>query len=243
MKDFGHMNTIVPRGWCPSLFAPMRSGDGLLVRVKPPGGALTAAAARALASAAARFGNGVIELGNRASIQVRGLTEAGVTPFAREMVALGLACAEPHAEARRTVIAPPLAGDDPAVSRHAASVAAAIAAMLVADARLAALPPKFGCLVDGGGVLPLGGVAADVWVRLEDEACWVGVDGADQGAACAPSRAAAAAVQALLQAFLSLSDQPEPPPLVGGGWGRGLRPTVAGAYTLGVGTVLGSAIA
>ena len=66
------MNAVAPRGWCPSLFAPMQSGDGLLLRVKPPGGVLAAEAARALAVAATRYGNGVIELGNRASVQLRG---------------------------------------------------------------------------------------------------------------------------------------------------------------------------
>ncbi len=29
------------RGWCPGVLRPMPSGDGLLVRVHPPGGALT----------------------------------------------------------------------------------------------------------------------------------------------------------------------------------------------------------
>ena len=29
--------SAMSRGWCPSLFAPMPTGDGLLVRVKPPG--------------------------------------------------------------------------------------------------------------------------------------------------------------------------------------------------------------
>ena len=38
------------RGWCPSLYDPMATGDGLLVRVKPPGARLSAAAARALAA-------------------------------------------------------------------------------------------------------------------------------------------------------------------------------------------------
>ena len=38
------------RGWCPSLFAPMQSGDGLLLRVKPRLGVIPAPEARALAA-------------------------------------------------------------------------------------------------------------------------------------------------------------------------------------------------
>ena len=55
------------RGWCPSLHEPMRTGDGLLSRVKPPGGRLTSAAARRVAQAAVLHGNGVIELTGRGS--------------------------------------------------------------------------------------------------------------------------------------------------------------------------------
>src|SRR5580698_3284616 len=80
-----------PRGWCPTLFRPMRSGDGWLARVRPPASVLRSSDARALAAAAARDGNGSIELTNRANLQIRGLTEATVPRFASEMVVLGLA--------------------------------------------------------------------------------------------------------------------------------------------------------
>ena len=79
------------RGWCPSLYDPMETGDGLLVRVKPPAAGLASAAARALADAAERFGNGVVELTRRGNLQVRGLSPNGVAGFASAMVAAGLA--------------------------------------------------------------------------------------------------------------------------------------------------------
>ena len=68
----------------------MTSGDGLLVRVKPPGAVLPAAAARVLAHAAAQDGNGTIELTNRASLQVRGLSPETVPRFVAAMVAAAL---------------------------------------------------------------------------------------------------------------------------------------------------------
>ena len=64
------------RGWCPSLFAPMQSGDGLLLRVKPRLGVIPAPEARALADAARRLGNGMLGLTNRGNLQLRGFTEA-----------------------------------------------------------------------------------------------------------------------------------------------------------------------
>ncbi len=185
------MNTVVPKGWCPSLTQPMRSGDGFLVRVKPPGAVLPAAAARVLAHAAAQDGNGAIELTNRASLQVRGLGTQTVPRFVAAMVAAGLAHDDPAVEHRRMVIAAPLAGDDPGVSRHAAAVAADIEALLARDTRLAALPSKFGFLVDGGGVLPVSAASADIRVTLDGDTCVVTADGAGVGEACEPADAAA----------------------------------------------------
>ena len=188
------MSLPAPKGWCPSLFEPMASGDGLLVRVKPPTGALPAPAARALATAASRWGNGVVEATSRASLQIRGLSAEGVEPFAAAMVAAGIASADPDVERRRSVLATPLAGDDPSANPGAAPVAAALERMLAAETRLSALPPKFGFLVDGGGVLGLAGVAADIRVRLLGDLCEVAVDGS---ALVATGGAAEAAVTAI----------------------------------------------
>jgi precorrin-3B synthase len=59
------------------------------------------------------------------------------------------------------------------------------------EARLAALPSKFGFLVDGGGVLPVRAVSADTRVTLDGDACVVTADGAEMGEACEPLEAAA----------------------------------------------------
>lgn len=171
------------RGWCPGLHDPMPTGDGLLVRVKPPGARLTGTAARCLAQASRRFGNGTMELTSRGNIQVRGLDAAGVPRFAAAMEAAGLASAEAGAERRRNVMLHPLAGDDPAAAADAGPLAAAIEAMLEADPALAALPPKFGFAVDGGGVLGRCG-SADITVRTDGARHWIGLDGAE--APCAP---------------------------------------------------------
>ncbi len=148
------------RGWCPSLYEPMATGDGLLVRVKPPSARLSSDAARAVADAAARFGNGVIELTRRGNLQVRGLSASGVPGFAAAMVAAGLADPDPGIERRRIVMPPLLAGDDPAVSAGALALAEAIEAIVPAG-----LPAKFCIAIDGGGVLA-GAPAADMVLRV-----------------------------------------------------------------------------
>ncbi len=149
------------RGWCPSLYEPMATGDGLLVRVKPPGARLDGAALRALADAAAQFGNGAVELTRRGNLQVRGLTSSSVRSFAAAMVAAGLADPDPSAERRRIVIPPPLAGDDPAVPPGSLALAEAIERRAPAG-----LPPKFCVAIDGGGVLA-GAPAADIVINAQ----------------------------------------------------------------------------
>ncbi|MBN9511322.1 MAG: precorrin-3B synthase [Alphaproteobacteria bacterium] len=184
------------RGACPTVFAPMRTGDGLLARVKPPGSRLSAAQARALADAAAACGNGVIELTARGNIQVRGLTTTSAPRFAHAMVAAGLAAADPQVERRRNVLLAPLA-DAPT-----RAVAAALEARL-ADAALAALPGKFGFIVDGGGGLPLDSVSGDVRLRADGGRWRVWCDGA-QKAATGDATAAVAIALRLAEAFLAL---------------------------------------
>ena len=191
------------RGWCPSLYDPMESGDGLLVRVKPANATLTAHAASILADAARRHGNGAIDITSRANLQFRGLTPEGAAAFADTVARAGLAVPDPAAERRRTIIVSPLAGIDPAVAPGTAVLADEIAAMLIADASLGVLPPKFGIVVDGGGTLPVGDAPGDIIVTLQSGEAHLRLDGVDLTAACPPLEAAAH-VRRLIQAFIDL---------------------------------------
>ena len=137
------------RGWCPGLHEPMPSGDGLLVRVKPPGGRLPAAALRAIADGAERHGNGIIELTSRGNLQIRGLTAASAPAFAAAMVQARLADPDPARESRRNVITLP-----PGDSR-----AAAIEATL---SEIPGLAPKF-CVALGPAEADLTILGDQIW--------------------------------------------------------------------------------
>jgi precorrin-3B synthase len=121
----------VTRGWCPGVYEPMASGDGLLVRVKPFGGRVPADALRALAAASTAFGNGVVELTSRGNIQLRGLSAASAPRFAAAMVAAGLADPDPVRERRRNVVTAPPCDD------------ALVAAVENVLAELPGMAPKF----------------------------------------------------------------------------------------------------
>ncbi|MFX9684524.1 hypothetical protein ABTP08_20920, partial [Acinetobacter baumannii] len=72
----------------------MRSGDGLLVRVKPMLGRLTRAQVLGMCDAAVAHGNGLIDVTRRANLQIRGVDEAGWPPLLDTLLALGLVDAE-----------------------------------------------------------------------------------------------------------------------------------------------------
>jgi precorrin-3B synthase len=144
------------RGWCPSLLRPMESGDGWLVRLRPRGAIFTAAIARAVAAASAVYGNGLIEITNRANLQIRGLAAETIAPFTAAMKAAGAA---DIAGDGPMVLVSPLAGADPGLHAETLAIADRLACAEIA------LPAKFGFLVDGGGALPLTGVSLDVTLR------------------------------------------------------------------------------
>jgi precorrin-3B synthase len=138
------------RGWCPTLYDPMETGDGLLVRVKPPAARLNPEQARALAAAAARYGNGIIELTQRGNLQIRGLRPETTAPFAQAMVAAALALPDPALERCRAVMPPPLLGDDPTIHANAETLTATLERTCAA---IGSLPGKFAIQIEAGGIL------------------------------------------------------------------------------------------
>ncbi|MDT3380383.1 precorrin-3B synthase [Labrys neptuniae] len=158
------------KGWCPGALRPMRSGDGLIVRVRLTGGELTPERAAALAEAARRFGNGLIDLTSRANLQMRGVRDETLQPLLDRLAELGLLDASAAAEQVRNVIASPLAGLDPSAPVDVQPLIRALELRLIGNDRFHSLPAKFGFLLDGGGVLSLDGVEADIALRAEDDA-------------------------------------------------------------------------
>lgn len=148
---------VVIRGWCPGALRPMDSGDGWVVRIRPPGGRLDAAQAQAIADAAEAHGNGLIELTGRANLQLRGVTPASHVPLIEALRPHGLIDADARAEARRNIIVTPFA--DAEADRLAAELAEALAASDLA------LPAKFGFAVDPGAAPVLTRDPADI--RIE----------------------------------------------------------------------------
>ncbi len=189
----------------------MRAGDGWLVRIKPPAQRLTAASARELAGMAARWGNGAIEITTRASLQFRGIREAAFADLAAAMRAAELASDDPALEQRRNILVSPLAGDDPTIAGDPLALAGALGRHL-ADPACAGLSQKFSAVIDGGGVLSLAGLRADIRITLrEDGVDIAALDGTSRTCRAEEAPAIALALAAALT-FEARPPAPPPPP-------------------------------
>jgi precorrin-3B synthase len=178
---------------CPGLLRIVAARDGGICRIKLPGGVLNAAQARAIADASTRHASGVIELTNRANLQLRGvrdgheaalsaaLMRAGLGPAAASSVASSVASSAStpvfsatatndasatlsSADDVRNVMISPAAGRDPDALIDTTPLCAELLALLQSDARFAALSPKFALLVDGGERLARLDHPHDVWL-------------------------------------------------------------------------------
>jgi precorrin-3B synthase len=159
------------KGWCPGALRPMESGDGLLVRVRPWCGAFTLDQAKGLAEIAARLGNCHIDLTRRANLQIRGLREESLAALHDALDRLDLLDPDAETEAARNVMVAPLASAD------VRGLASDLTKAIVANRRVAALPAKFGWLVDGGGPLSIVGERADVVLHVMPDGVALRVDG------------------------------------------------------------------
>jgi precorrin-3B synthase len=136
----------------------MATGDGLLVRLHPFAGRLTADQARLIAAAAREHGNSYLDITARGNLQIRGVSDETYPELLAILDREGLT--EPEGDGpNRLVAVSPLAGHDPRDRFDALVLAKAIES---AGAALEGLPAKFFVAVDGGGSMPLDAIGADL---------------------------------------------------------------------------------
>ena len=213
------LNITAPsrRGACPTLDAPMQTGDGLLARVRIAGNGLTPTRLSGLAQLAIAHGNGIVEITARGNLQVRGLTPASAPLFARTVsdsdslpIETGL-----------VVDISPLAGDDPAEMADPRQLAESIrTAAAPMDGKLG---PKVSVVIDGGGQISLAALKADIRLLAIDDTQWavtlgggkpqvMDADGAVSATIAVLGALAALGVEARAVDLFPTSHMPSPPP-------------------------------
>jgi precorrin-3B synthase len=132
--------------------------DGGLCRIRLMGGELSSAAAHAVADAAALCGSGVIEVTNRANLQLRGVRSDAHEALVARLLDAGLGPSTPGADDLRNLLLSPIARD------ATRTLAAQVVEAMQRDARLLALSPKFALLLDGGEPLAMLDHPHDIWL-------------------------------------------------------------------------------
>jgi precorrin-3B synthase len=152
------------RGACPGISDPMATGDGLLARLSPPA-PIPLDAFVELCGASREHGNGIVEVTQRGSLQVRGLSPATAPIFARTALALGLGT-----EAGPPLLTSSLLGLDGREPIGFLTLAATLRMELANRTGFASIGPKVSVLIDAGGDLHLDHVPADLRLRMNNDA-------------------------------------------------------------------------
>ncbi|MFS8110559.1 precorrin-3B synthase [Rhizobium jaguaris] len=193
------------RGACPSLSAPMMTGDGLLVRLRPTTPGLTIGQFRALAQAADRHGNALIEITARGNLQLRGLTAESMIGLAADIDRAAII-----PETGVTIEIPPLSGLDPLEIADARELATRLRQQIAALDPQPVLAPKLTIIIDSGGRLNLDAISADIRLRAartaDGSTIWVlAIGGTKQTAKILASLSAEQAVSAIIGLLKTLA--------------------------------------
>jgi precorrin-3B synthase len=147
---------------CPGILDLHEARDGLVARIRLPGGYASSARLLSVAALTSRFGDGRVDLTARGNVQIRGIQAGAAGDMAQRATAVGLMPSPAHDRARN-ITASPLAG----LAGHPdlRGLVRALDRAILADPGLAALPGRFlFSLDDGTGHAGIGG--CDVGLRL-----------------------------------------------------------------------------
>ncbi len=142
----------LPSLTCPGLFYSTPARDGILSRIRVPGGIFSSQQADAIAEFADRFGGGYIHITNRANIQIRQVQ--GIKSNLSILQQAGLT-GNREVDHIRNIMASPTAGIDPLELIDTRSLVRELDEYICQHAKLAGLSPKFSVGFDGGGVVSI----------------------------------------------------------------------------------------
>jgi ferredoxin-nitrite reductase len=139
------------RSICPDIYHPAVARDGLLTRLRVPGGILTGHQCLAAASLLEATGVQYFQVTNRANLQIRGLDAEIAPENLQTLIAEKLISANQAVDGIRNIMASPLAGIDPTELIDVRPLVTAWDEYLIGNPELGGLSNKFSVGFDGGG--------------------------------------------------------------------------------------------
>ncbi|MEZ2251843.1 precorrin-3B synthase [Microcoleus sp.] len=152
---------------CPGLFSGSRARDGILSRMRIPGGILNVAQCGAIADLVDRYGTGYVQVTNRANLQIRNLNSAISAEVWQNLQALGLASRLVEIDPIRNIMASPTVGIDRQQLLDTRPLVKDWDDYLQTHLELAELSPKFSVGFDGGESVSIRAIRNDILLAAE----------------------------------------------------------------------------
>lgn len=135
------------------LFYVAPAQDSFMLRLRIPGGRLTAHQMRGLADLAERYGSGRADLTTRANMQIREFQPRDIIRVLNAVQSLGLTSRGTGADNVRNITASPATGFDPHELLDAGPIAEGLHHYILNSRDLYELPRKFNVAFDSGGLI------------------------------------------------------------------------------------------
>lgn len=139
----------VGENFCPGVVHAVPAKDGLLLRIRVPGGLLEAHQLRAVAEISHDFADGTVEITSRANLQIRAVRAMDL-PHIREAVSSAGLLPSPQHDRARNIVTSPMAGVDAGELLDPRPLVHELDRRLRSEAAFAEMHPKFSFAIYGG---------------------------------------------------------------------------------------------
>jgi precorrin-3B synthase len=140
----------VGESFCPGILRAVQAKDGLLTRIRVPGGMITPSQLAAVAELSTSFADGQVEITSRSNLQLRAIQKKHLNSLIQGLDSAGFLPSPEH-DRVRNIVTSPFAGLGFGEILDTRPFVRELDRRLIADRGMAGLPPKFSFAIDGGG--------------------------------------------------------------------------------------------
>lgn len=149
----GVLNLLSRFATCPGLFYATPAEDGILSRMRIPGGIINSQQCRAIADIADQYGGGYVDVTNRANLQIREIRSSIDSQVLQHLQNIGIGSRNTDVDHIRNIMTSPTAGIDRQELIDTRPFVQAWDNYITAHPALSGLSAKFSVCFDGGGIV------------------------------------------------------------------------------------------